>query len=217
MSAESGLKTFRDAGGLWEGYDVMEVASIQGWHKNKSMVLDFYNMRRRQLLDARPNRAHELIAKLEETYDITVVTQNVDDLHERAGSTRVIHLHGELFKVKSTKGRSQSIPWKQDLNLGDLCEEGYQLRPDVVWFGEAVPRLALGAEYISSAEKLIIIGTSLQVYPAASLVAYAPSHAQIYYIDPRPNVSYELQLRKNLHIIESNAVEGVAQLLEKIS
>ena len=214
MSAESGLKTFRDSGGLWEGYDVMQVASIEGWINNPELVLDFYNMRRKQLLKALPNAAHSLLAQLEKKFDVTIVTQNVDDLHERAGSSHVIHLHGELFKVKSTRGTFQNITWKKDLVMGDLCPDGYQLRPDIVWFGEAVPRLEAGAMAVAQADMVIIIGTSMQVYPAAGLVAYAKSTAPIFYIDPHPTISHELRLRKNLYIIEESATVGVERLIQ---
>ena len=216
MSAESGLKTFRDEDGLWEGHDVMEVASLVGWHQNKSLVLEFYNQRRRQLFDVSPNEAHLAVARLAEYYDVTVVTQNVDDLHERAGSKQVIHLHGELLKVRGTAPGSPSIYWDKDLSVGDYCDHGSQLRPDIVWFGEEVPNLSLGIEAISMADQVIIIGTSMQVYPAASLISFAPPRIPVYYIDPRPHVSPELILRRNLQVIEKKAVSGVGELVEEL-
>ncbi|CAG0911946.1 unnamed protein product, partial [Cyprideis torosa] len=163
MSAESGLKTFRDADGLWEGHDVMQVASPEGWRQDPELVLDFYNQRRRQLFNVQPNQGHELLAGLEQRYSVDVVTQNVDDLHERAGSSRVLHLHGELLKVRSSRDERLVQDWTTDLVLGDLCELGSQLRPDIVWFGEAVPLLEPAAEITSRADIIIIIGTSMQV------------------------------------------------------
>ncbi|NNK87650.1 MAG: NAD-dependent deacylase, partial [Flavobacteriaceae bacterium] len=170
VSAESGLKTFREAGGLWEDHDVMEVASPEGFHANPELVMDFYNQRRRQLLEAKPNTAHYHLAELEKWFDMTIITQNVDDFHERAGSSRVIHLHGELFKVRSTYDEFDVMEWRKDLFLGDLCKKGYQLRPHVVWFGEAVPMIPRAIEICETADILLIIGTSMQVYPAASLM-----------------------------------------------
>ena len=217
VSAESGLKTFRDADGLWEGHDVMEVASVEGWQQNPALVLDFYNQRRAQLHNVKPNGAHMALVSLADQYDVVIVTQNVDDLHERAGSQNVIHLHGELTKIKSSKpGYAKSIPWVEDLNLGDLCEDGYQLRPDIVWFGEAVPNLEKGVREIHEADTVIIIGTSMQVYPAASLIMYAPEGIPIYYVDPRPHISQELMMMNNLEVIEAKAVEGVGKLVERL-
>jgi NAD-dependent deacetylase len=211
ISAESGLKTFRDSGGLWEGYDVNTVATPEAWHRDMKLVLDFYNMRRSQLKTAQPNQAHRLIADLQEYYHVDVVTQNVDDLHERAGSKNVLHLHGELKKVRSANNEDLVYDWTDDLNLGDLCEDGYQLRPHIVWFGEAVPLLPRAAELIAGCDVLIIVGTSLQVYPAASLVAYA-SRAEVYYIDPNPNINYELS-GMDFHAIEEPATIGMERLL----
>ena len=212
MSAESGLKTFRDADGLWEGHDVMQVASPEGWHRDPELVLDFYNQRRRQLLHVQPNAGHRLLAELEQRYVVDVVTQNVDDLHERAGSTRVLHLHGELFKVRSTRDQSLVHEWKKDLVLGDLCELGSQLRPDIVWFGEAVPMLEPAIEITAQADKIIIIGTSMQVYPASGLIHYARRGIPMYFIDPRPNIrSSDFE---NLTIIEDTAVNGMRKLVE---
>lgn len=211
MSAESGLKTFRDADGLWEGHDVMQVASPEGWHRDQELVLDFYNQRRRQLLQVKPNAGHELLAELEQNYYVDIVTQNVDDLHERAGSTRVLHLHGELLKVRSTQDENRVKEWRKDLMLGDLCELGSQLRPHIVWFGEAVPLLEPAIEITSRADKIIIIGTSMQVYPASGLIHYARPGIPLYFIDPRPTIrSSDFE---NLTIIEDTAVGGMRKLV----
>jgi NAD-dependent deacetylase len=200
VSAESGIKTFRDSGGLWEGYNVMEVASPEGWHANPELVLDFYNQRRKNALSASPNEGHLLIAELEEYFKVSVITQNIDNLHEKAGSSRVIHLHGELFKSRSTLDPSLIYDidgW--ELNMGDTCEKGSQLRPDIVWFGEMVPMMEVAVEEVVTADIFIVIGTSLQVYPAAGLLEYAKSSIPIYVIDPKmPDISY----RSNLHLIE---------------
>jgi len=212
ISAESGIKTFRDAEGLWEGHDVMEVATPEGWHKNKELVLDFYNQRRAQLKTVKPNIAHELIAQLEKRYQVDIVTQNVDDLHERAGSRNVYHLHGELNKVRSTKNMNDVLEWQKDLNIGDLCSAGSQLRPHIVWFGEEVPLLEFSANLVSLANIVIIIGTSLQVYPAAGLIQYA-NNADIYYIDPKPKTNYELN-NSNYTLIEKTATDGMTQLYD---
>jgi NAD-dependent deacetylase len=186
VSAESGIKTFRDEDGLWEGHDVMEVASPKGFRNNPELVLDFYNQRRRQLKDVNPNSAHKALAQLENNYKVSIITQNVDDLHERAGSTNVLHLHGELRKIRST-GNSDAIKtWNGDLHLGDTCKNGYQLRPHIVWFGEDVPLMETAIEICDTADILIIIGTSMQVYPAASLRHYLKPETDIYYIDPKP-------------------------------
>lgn len=214
MSAESGLKTFRDANGLWEGHDVMEVASPQGFANNPSLVLDFYNQRRRQLLKASSNEAHKALVRLEDDFDVTIITQNVDDLHERAGSSQVMHLHGELFKVRSTGSRHEIMEWKKDLNIGDLCDNGHQLRPHIVWFGEEVPLLPKAAEITQEADILIIIGTSMQVYPAASLAHYAAADIPKYFVDPRPSVR-ESDFR-NLSIIPKTAVAGVPTLVDRL-
>ncbi len=212
VSAESGINTFRDAGGLWEGHDVMEVASPQGFRKNPALVLDFYNQRRRQLKEVKPNRAHEIIAALEAQFNVIIVTQNVDDLHERAGSTQVLHLHGELKKVRSTGQENLVLDWEEDCNLGDHCPEGHQLRPHIVWFGENVPMLGLASEMVATADIVIIIGTSLQVYPAAGLIGYAPPTAKVFYIDPNPASNWELQNVKNLQLIKAVASTGMEQV-----
>lgn len=216
MSAESGLSTFRDKNGLWEGHDVMEVASPLGWQKNMDLVLEFYNQRRRQLLDALPNAAHFSIAALEKKFDVKIITQNVDDLHERAGSSRVIHLHGELLKARSTGNDSYVVEWKKDLIRGDVCPEGYQLRPHVVWFGEEVPMMYQAANIVALADILIIVGTSLQVYPAAGLIQYATRSCKLYYIDPKPAISYELSIFENKEIIAEKASIGVSELVDKL-
>ena len=163
MSAESGISTFRDANGLWEQHDIMEVASIEGWRKNPGLVLNFYNQRRQQLKTVEPNAAHHALVELEQKYQVHIVTQNVDDLHERAGSSSIIHLHGELRKVRSSVHENLVYRWEDDLNLGDLCEKGKQLRPHIVWFGEMVPKITEGARLVGECDHLIIIGTSMQV------------------------------------------------------
>lgn len=205
MSAESGLKTFRDADGLWEGHDVMQVASPEGFQANPALVLEFYNQRRRQLLEVKPNSAHIDLVALEEDYKVSIITQNVDDLHERAGSTKVLHLHGELFKVRSTFDNQNVMHWTNDLCLGDLCDKGYQLRPDIVWFGEAVPMIDSAMNVCQSADILLIIGTSMQVYPAASLMHYAPQGIPMYYIDPKPAI----QSNPQLTVITESATNGM--------
>jgi len=190
VSAESGIKTFRDADGLWEGHDVMEVASPQGFAANPSLVLDFYNQRRRQLAEVLPNTAHHKLAELEKHFEVAIVTQNVDDLHERAGSTNIIHLHGELTKARNVADGQTIYDCPDDIVLGSLCPDG--------------------------ADIIIIIGTSMQVYPAAGLIGYAQPHADIYYIDPRPSINYELQRARNLTVIEDVASNGMQELFEKL-
>ena len=212
ISAESGIKTFRDADGLWEGHDVMQVASLQGWTNNMELVLDFYNQRRKQLLEVEPNEAHYALVKLQDKYDVRIITQNIDDLHERAGSSNVTHLHGELLKARSTFDEDLVLDWKKDIKVGDFCEFNYQLRPHVVWFGEAVPMFQVAAGIAETANIVIVIGTSMQVYPAASLVDFAPADAPIYFIDPKPNIRES----GNLEIISKKAVEGVPQLVDRL-
>ena len=216
ISQESGIKTFRDADGLWEGHDVQAVASPQGWDADQELVLDFYNQRRRQLKEVKPNGAHLLVAQLEENFEVVVITQNVDDLHERGGSSNIIHLHGELTKVRSIANENLVYDWDGDLVTGDAGEDGKQLRPHIVWFGEQVPMLEKAAIEVSSADIVVIIGTSMQVYPAAGLVGYAPPHASIYYIDPKPHISYELRNMGNLTLIEEKAVAGMERLISLI-
>lgn len=215
ISAESGIKTFRDADGLWEGHDIYEVASPEGFAANPELVLDFYNQRRKQLLTVTPNTAHLHLAALEKEYNVHVITQNVDDLHERAGSSQVIHLHGELLKARSSADESDVFTWKKDIQLGDLCAKGAQIRPHIVWFGEAVPMLEFAAEITRKADILVIIGTSMQVYPAASLIHYVEEGTPIYFIDPRPSISSEQF--KNLTIIEDIASSGTAKLIELLN
>ncbi len=192
VSAESGLGTYRDNGGLWDNYDPMEVASIDGWYRNRKLVLDFYNMQRAKLRDSQPNAAHRAIASLEKDYDVTVITQNVDNLHERAGSTRVIHLHGEATKVRPENGVYDDSYSEREVidvgydavNLGDKAPDGSQLRPHIVFFGEAVPKIEKAIDIVSAADILLIVGTSMQVYPAAGLYRYADSRTPIYVVDP---------------------------------
>ncbi|GAA4291354.1 SIR2 family NAD-dependent protein deacylase [Aestuariibaculum suncheonense] len=210
MSAESGIKTFRDENGLWEGHDVMQVATPEGFQANPELVLEFYNQRRKQLFEVEPNAAHKAISELEKQYDVSIITQNVDDLHERAGSTKVIHLHGELLKVRSTYDEDDIIDWSTDLKIGDTCAKGYQLRPHIVWFGEAVPMINTAMSICQTADILLIIGTSMQVYPAAGLRHYIPSNTHTYYIDPKPNINNN----PNLTVIPENATIGMKKLLE---
>lgn len=214
MSAESGLRTFRDANGLWEGHDVMEVASPQGFAKNPELVLEFYNQRRRQLLEVSANAGHRALAELEQYFDVSIITQNVDNLHEQAGSSHVVHLHGELFKVRSMINENHVLDWKKDLVLGDLDENGHQLRPHIVWFGEMVPMLETAAYITQQADILIIIGTSMQVYPAASLINYAPQKTPIYFVDPRPNINASDY--GNMEVIAKTATEGVPNLVSQL-
>ncbi|TPI07922.1 NAD-dependent deacylase [Helicobacter pylori] len=213
ISAESGIKTFRDADGLWEGHDIMEVASPYGWKKNPQKVLDFYNQRRRQLFEVYPNKAHEILVQLEKHYQVNIITQNVDDLHERAGSSCVLHLHGELLNVRSEKDPNLVYRWEKDLNLGDLAKDKSQLRPDIVWFGEAVPLLKEAISLVKQAHLLIIIGTSLQVYPAASLYTHAHKDALIYYIDPNAKNAH---LPQNVLCINDSATHAMQDLMPKL-
>jgi NAD-dependent deacetylase len=214
ISAESGIKTFRDADGLWEGHNVMDVASPEGWHRNKELVLDFYNQRRKQLLEVKPNKGHFGLAELEEDFDVHIITQNVDNLHEQAGSTKVLHLHGELLKVRSTKNEDYILDWECDLVIGDVDDNGHQLRPHIVWFGEMVPMLEEAISITEKADYVAVIGTSLQVYPAASLMHYAKPNVSVFYIDPRPASITNMQ--NPLEIIQMNATEGVPMLKEKL-
>lgn len=207
ISAESGIKTFRDSDGLWEGHAVSDVATPEGWSKNPELVLDFYNQRRKQLLEVQPNRGHQIIAALENDFEVSIITQNVDNLHEKSGSTSVIHLHGELLKVRSVANPNYILDWQQDLYLGDVDTEGNQLRPDIVWFGEEVPTIELAISMVQNADILLIIGTSLQVYPAASLIHYAKPTIPTYYIDPNPSSIYNLP--KNLKVIATTGSKGM--------
>jgi NAD-dependent deacetylase len=209
ISAESGLKTFRDSDGLWNGYDVYEVASPQGWNKNPKLVLDFYNDRRRDVAAAKPNAAHIGLADMERDFDVTIITQNIDDLHERAGSTKVIHLHGQIFSMRSVNDSDTIYPIKGDIQLGDTAEGGSQLRPHIVWFGEEVPMMEKAVSVMNDCDYFVVVGTSLQVYPAASLLQYAPPYLPKFIIDKKiPAVSSS----PNLTLIEKSATEGVADL-----
>ncbi len=215
MSAESGLKTFREMGGLWEEYDVTEVASPGGWERDRGLVLNFYNDRRKQLLEAVPNKGHLGLVELEKNFDVHIITQNVDDLHERAGSGKILHLHGELRKSRSTVDPALVYDidgW--ELKEGDLCEKGSQLRPNIVWFGEAVPAIEKAAEIVTSADILVIIGTSMNVYPAAGLIDHVPEKAPIYIIDPNEvPVTSDSMTR----VIRKKAGEGVQTLIKMLS
>jgi NAD-dependent deacetylase len=214
VSAESGIATFRDANGLWEGHRVEDVASPEGWQRNPALVLDFYNQRRKAGINAQPNAGHLALARLEQSFDVTIVTQNVDNLHEKAGSSRVIHLHGELFKVRSTVDENLVYDLEGwELNLGDRCEKGSQLRPHIVWFGEMVPMMEIAAVEASQADIFIVVGTSLLVYPAAGLIDYVPRHVPKYVIDPRlPEMAY----RPNLHLIEAKGSVGLPRLADEL-
>jgi NAD-dependent deacetylase len=211
ISAESGLKTFRDADGLWEGYDLNEVATATAWRRNPQLVLEFYNMRRQNVREAQPNEAHTTLAALEKDFDVVIVTQNIDDLHERAGSTNIIHLHGEIFKMRSEKNESLVYPIEGDIQWGDRAEDGAQLRPHIVWFEEAVPMMEEAIRVTKTADVFLVIGTSLAVYPAAGLVNYAPWPVPKFIIDKK--VPYTSALH-NLTAIEKSAGEGMRELME---
>jgi NAD-dependent deacetylase len=217
VSAESGIRTFRDAGGLWEGHRVEDVATPEAWHRQPQIVLDFYNERRKQLLSVQPNAAHTSLVDLEKHHDVVIITQNVDDLHERAGSKKVIHLHGELLKARSAVHEHLVYDWKKDLVIGDVCAKGCQLRPHIVWFGEMVPMLKKAIEEICDADIVLVIGSSMQVYPAASLVGYAPDDAAIFYIDPNPQINFELARRKGLEVIAKPATVGVQEVVQRMT
>ncbi len=213
ISQESGIKTFRDANGLWENHDIMEVASPQGWEKNPELVLKFYNQRRQQLHKVQPNAAHKAITKLQEYFPVHVITQNVDDLHERAGNQNVLHLHGELFKVRSEINPELIYDWRNDLHIGDLAEDGTQLRPHIVWFGEPVPMISKASEITATADIFIIVGTGMAVYPAAGLVDYLPPYTPVYYIDPNPGV---ISISNPLTTIRGKAGKELPDLVEII-
>lgn len=213
ISAESGLQTFRGSDGLWEGYNIYDVATPEAWHKDPAMVQHFYNMRRKAVLDAQPNEAHMALARLEKVHDVSIITQNIDNLHERAGSTQVLHLHGEITKSRSTN--DPDLVYDIDgpeLRMGDRCELGSQLRPHIVWFGEAVPMIEQAAEIVSNADLLIVIGTSLLVYPAAGLVDYAPPEAKLFVIDPET----PMLNKARAEYITQKASEGVPYFIEKV-
>lgn len=216
VSADSGLKTFRDSDGLWEEYNVYDVATPEAWASNTELVLEFYNKRRQQILEALPNDAHYAIADLEKKYDVTVITQNIDDLHQRAGSSKVVHLHGNIRFARSTNPKDKNTIYEikgAKLNPGDECPNGYQLRPHVVWFGEEVPMMSNAIQIIENTDILIITGTSLTVYPAAGLVHKAPKYCEKYLIDPKPIHITDL---KNLHQINKQANKGVPELVKKL-
>lgn len=210
ISAESGIKTFRDSGGLWENHRIEDVASPEGWERNMQLVLNFYNERRNQLLQCQPNRAHFALAELEKKYDVTIITQNVDDLHERAGSSDIIHLHGELMKMRSSIDENLIYEYDADILVGDTCDKGSQLRPHIVWFGEAVPKIEEAAVAVHQADILIVVGTSLVVYPAAGLINYSTYEAPKWLIDPG-----DMQLPRipNLKFIQEKATVGVDYLV----
>ncbi len=214
ISAESGLKTFRDSDGLWEGYNIEEVATPEAWRRNPALVQDFYNMRRKAVLEASPNAAHYALASLEEKYDVTIITQNIDDLHERAGSTNVVHLHGIITRSQSSKNPNLTYPiegW--EIKMNEVCELGYPLRAHVVWFGEAVPMIETAAQICSEAELFILVGSSLAVYPAAGLVNYVSPNIPKYIIDPQ--IPYLDQIRSFIKI-EEKATIGVPRLISEL-
>ena len=219
ISAESGISTFRDAGGLWDKYPVMQVASIEGYEANPELVINFYNERRKQLLDVKPNQGHILCAELEKYFDVTVVTQNVDNLHERAGSHHIIHLHGELTKVCSSYNPNdpryirELKPEEFEVKMGDKAGDGSQLRPFIVWFGEAVPEIETAVRYVEKADIFVIIGTSMNVYPAASLLYYVPENAQVYLIDPK---DVNINTHRPITHIKKGASEGMKELLNTL-
>ena len=218
MSAESNISTFRDSGGLWEKYEIEDVCTPQAMEKNPSLVLDFYNQRRQQLIEASPNQGHIDLVELEKKFDVQIITQNVDNLHEQAGSTKVLHLHGELMKVRSTGDENlvyNLTPDNYKTELGDLCEKGFQLRPHIVFFGEAVPMIENASELCMQADILVIIGTSMNVYPAAGLISYIPPNCPIYFIDPQPTLSENDY--SNLHIIAEKASTGIKKMMDDIN
>ncbi len=216
MSAESGISTFRDAGGLWEQYPVAQVASIEGYMRNPELVTNFYNERRRQLQEVVPNEGHRGVAALEQWYNVTVITQNVDNLHERAGSSHVIHLHGELMKACSSRDPYdpryiRALRPDEDIHMGEKAGDGSQLRPFIVWFGEAVPEIETAVGYVQQADIFVIIGTSLNVYPAAGLLSYVPRRAEVFLIDPKP---VDTHSSHSVHVIRKGASEGVRELIQ---
>jgi NAD-dependent deacetylase len=216
ISAESGIKTFRDSDGLWENYDINEIATPEGWRKNPALVLQFYNERRRQLLAVLPNEGHKALVTLEEKYNVHIITQNVDDLHERAGSSQVMHLHGELRSKCSSRNKNLRFPCDTDILLGELAPDKAQMRPDIVWFGEDVPMIYPAADLVETADYILVIGSSMQVYPAAGLVSYATPSTPIWYIDPNPALNYELHQSHNLKVIEAKASIGVPQVVKNL-
>ena len=219
MSAESGISTFRDAGGLWDKYPVEQVATPEGYQRDPALVINFYNERRKQLLEVKPNRGHELLAELEKSFNVTVITQNVDNLHERAGSSHIIHLHGELTKVCSSRDPynphyiKELKPEEYEVKIGERAGDGTQLRPLLVWFGEAVQQIETANQYVEKADIFVNIGTSLNVYPAAGLLHYVPKGAEVYLIDPKP---VDTHTSRSIHVIQKGASEGVAELKKKL-
>ena len=214
VSAESGLKTFRDSDGLWEGYDIEDVATPRAWRKNPQLVLDFYNYRRKNVRDAQPNAAHHGLASLQDQFDVSIITQNIDDLHERAGSRNVLHLHGEIFKMRSEKNERLVYEIRDDILLGDTAEDGAQLRPHIVWFEEPVPKIGEAIPLVTSADILVVIGTSLVVYPAAGLINYSNPSAPKYIIDK--SIPYTSALYK-ITAIEKRATEGIKDLIQLLN
>ena len=214
ISAESGLRTFRDSDGLWEGYNIEDVATPRAWRKDPKLVLDFYNYRRKNVLDAKPNAAHYGLADLEKNFDVTIITQNIDDLHERAGSTNVLHLHGEIFKMRSERDHELIYEIRGDIKIGDKAEDGEQLRPNIVWFEEPVPKIEEAIPIVKGSDIFVVVGTSLVVYPAAGLVNYAARHIPKYIIDKR--IPYTSDIA-NITAIEKPATEGVKVLLEMLN
>ena len=210
ISAESGVKTFRDSNGLWENHRIEDVASFEGFQKNPQMVLDFYNARRKQLREVEPNNAHLILAEFEAFFDVEIITQNVDDLHERAGSTKITHLHGELLKVRPIDSETEILQWKEDLNVGDCNAKGIQLRPHIVWFGEMVPEMEKAIKLTAEADMFLIIGTSMQVYPAAGLINYVPPSCEVFVIDP----NLENMYAKYENFFKTSATEGIKKLRE---
>lgn len=213
ISAESGIKTFRDSDGLWENYRVEDVASYDAWIKNKELVLEFYNQRRRQVLNCEPNDGHKALVELEKKYNVTIVTQNVDDLHERAGSKNILHLHGELLKARSTKDDNLIYDWREDIKVGDKCEKGWQLRPHIVWFGEAVPMFDKAIPVFKKADIVLVVGTSLVVYPAAGLVNYANYTVTKYVVDPNRPTLYNVE---NVEFVVKPATTGVREIVDRL-
>ena len=214
MSAESGIQTFRGAGGLWEGYRVEDVASPEGFARNPEMVLRFYNERRKQVKNAQPNKGHFDLVELEKKHNVTIITQNIDDLHERAGSKKIIHLHGEILKSRSTKNETLIYDCDDDIQIGETCELGSQLRPHIVWFGELVPMIEKAAQEVAQADIILVIGTSMVVYPAASLIQYAEPDVPVYIINPEIP---EMQRKRNYHFIQQPATIGVEEAIGLIS
>ena len=215
MSQESGIQTFRDSGGLWEQYKIEDVATPEAWKRNPELVLNFYNERRRQIMSAKPNYGHKLLADLEEKYDVHIITQNIDDLHERAGSTKVMHLHGEIMKSQSTFSSKlvySMNDWK--IKIGDLCEKGSQLRPFIVWFGEEVPMMSQAMELVADADVFVIVGTSLNVYPAAGIIHYVPETCPKYLIDPG---DFSSHLLVNINHLQESASEGIKKLAAQLN